>query len=75
MQGCLCAGEAQFHWLAKLTAKHRPSAINFYSVSKAMGQQEGMGVNSVSAFGQCGDTPSVFLKSTPRNSLYGYSLS
>lgn len=66
MQGCLCAGEAQFHQLAKLIAKHRASAIYFYSASKAMGQQKGMGVNSVSTFGQCDNMLFVFMKSTVR---------
>lgn len=63
-EGCLYAGEAQFHQLAKLIAKQRPFEAYFYSVSKVMGQQEGMGINSVSAFGQCDSMLSDFMKST-----------
>lgn len=50
VQGWLCR-RGSFHQLIKLLVKHRPSAIYFYSVSKAMGQQKGMSVNSVSTHG------------------------
>lgn len=52
MEGWLCR-RGKFHQLIKLVVEHRPSAIYFFSVSKAKGQQKGMSVNSVSTCVPC----------------------
>lgn len=74
MQGCPCAGETQFQQLARLIAEHRPSDL-FPYLSEARGQQKGMGVNLIFAFGQHCCMLFAFMKPTPRNSSSGSSLS